>query len=432
MADNACVRYLVLTLCLAGCAKSPEELERSRREDRLACRFGPGALAKETLGDTRFLGDKMPIDHIVYVMMENRSFDHYFSELDNVRKAPPDASMLAPDGTLVTRKRETRYCVRDIGHSWNPSHLQWNDGKNDGFARVAGGDDPARALGYYGESDIPYYYGLARAFAISDMHFASFLGGTWPNRIFALAGTSFGSIRNEPAPVFAPSESRPNLFEALDARGVDFRVYISDVPTLLLFLDSYARFMDRVRPVDHYFEDVAAGDLPPFVMVEPAFSGSPRNDEHAPNDIQLGQQFSSRVANALMASPLWARSALFLSWDEGGGFYDSVPPPEACDPGDPPKLDPDSQPGAFDRLGFRVPLIVASPFAKRGHVSHNVSDHTSVLRFIEARFELEAMTARDANADALLDMFDFSHPVYDVPALPEAVVDPEQYAACYP
>ena len=421
-----------LMLLCVSCTASPPRTEAIMRDQRLACAFAAGAMPKDTLGEDVRLGDKMPIDHIVLLMQENRSFDHYFSRLEGVRTVGDDLQLTGTDGQPLQRAHETRYCVDDISHNWNAAHRQWNGGANDGFGRVPGKNDPARALAYYDERDIPYYYALARTFAVSDMHFASLLGGTWPNRMFYLAGSSYGVIRNTIAPA---EDARGNpvrtIFEALDSNGIDFRVYVrADAPSMLLFLPTYGRYADRVVPMDRYFSDLADGTLPPFAMVEPAFIGQHQNDEHAPTNIQYGQQFTSTAINALIASPLWRRSALFLSYDENGGFYDSVPPPPACAPDDAPDLEPTSEPGVFDRLGFRVPMIVVSPFARRGFVSHRVTDHTSLLRFVEARFSLPAFTARDANAEAPFEMFDFEHPEYDVPALPEAVVDPAADAAC--
>ncbi len=156
-----------------------------------------------------------------------------------------------------------------------------------------------------------------------------------------------------------------------------------------------------------------------------------RTDEHPPGDMQLGQAFVAKVVDAVMHSPQWAHTAIFITYDEHGGYYDHVPPPKACVPDDlAPKLEAKDPPGAFDRFGFRVPLIVVSPYAKRHYVSHVVVGHTSILRFVEARFGLPAMTRRDANADPLYDLFDFAHPDLSIPILPEAKVDAAEAARC--
>ena len=154
-------------------------------------------------------------------------------------------------------------------------------------------------------------------------------------------------------------------------------------------------------------------------------------DEDPPADFEVGQAMVKSIVDALTQSPQWPRSALFLSYDEQGGLYDHVPPPSACPPDDtPPKLDPGGFDAAYDQLGLRVPLIVVSPYAKRGYVSHEVTDHTSLLRFVETRFSLPALTHRDANAVPPFDMFDFDHPDLSVPTLPPATVDAAKRAAC--
>jgi phospholipase C len=154
-----------------------------------------------------------------------------------------------------------------------------------------------------------------------------------------------------------------------------------------------------VTPLTQLFTDLADGTLPRVSFVD--VSGA--QDEHSVADVQLGEAFFRRLVLALFHSPQWPSTALFYTYDEAGGFFDHVPPPAACVP------DGRAANAAFDRMGFRVPLLVVSPWARAGHVSHLVHEATSITRFIELLFDLPAMTARDANSDALLDMFDFDH-----------------------
>lgn len=183
------MRFLagLIAMGVVGCSKpAPVGIsEVQAREKLTACSFDAGALAKDTLFTGAKVGSKMPIDHFVLVMQENRSFDHYFSRLSHggVHVASANAENPTSDGGVAQRYHETRYCLTDVAHSWNASHRQFNDGKNDGFVLT---NDPQgeRALGYYDESDLPSYYGLGRTFAMSDMHFASIMGPTQPNRIF--------------------------------------------------------------------------------------------------------------------------------------------------------------------------------------------------------------------------------------------------------
>jgi len=358
------------------------------------CTFTAGALPAETLGDEIPRGDDIPIDHFVIMMQENRSFDHYFGRLpaaghDDVDGLPAGAANPDANGNPVEVFHADQYCIRDVAHSWNSSHRQYNDGANDGFVTT---NDPAgeRALGYLDEGDLPFYYGLAKTFAIGDRMFCSVLGPTFPNRFYFLAATSDGRINNRLVPFM-----RASIFDRLDAAGITWKVYAPDLAFALLF-------GELPRPLAEFYADAAAGTLPQVAYVDPSFGLSgevEQNDEHPPSNPQLGQLFVESVYDAVRASPLWPRSAMILTYDEHGGFYDHVPPPGACIPDDvPPETDANDVQAAFDRYGFRVPLVVISPWARPGHVSHSTYDLTSVLRLLEARWNLPALTARDANA----------------------------------
>jgi len=378
-------------------------------------------------------GTQIPIDHVVVVMQENRSFDHYFGKLRDagvrgVKGLPRSASNPTADGERVRAYHEDRYCIEDVAHSWNASHAQYDGGRMDGFVTT---NDPngERAMGYFDESDLPYYYGLAKTFAIADRFFCSLLGPTFPNRLFLLAATSDGRIRND-IEVF----ERPSIFGRLDDAGVSWKVYQSDLVLELLLSDVMNGNVDRIRPIEEYFDDAALGTLPSVSFVSPLFFADikTQSDEHPPANPQVGQRFVSSVVGALIDSPVWEDSALFLLYDEHGGFYDHMRPPKACAPDDvPPKLRSGDVLEGFDRYGFRVPFVAVSPWVKPGYVSHRVHDHTSVLRFIETRFGLPALTARDANAKPLLDLFDFSQPhLLHPPPLPEAAVDQAHFDRC--
>lgn len=404
---------------------------------REACRFDSGARVVDTIGACT--GSAIPIEHVVILMQENRSFDQYFGHLkghgqDDVEVAPEGTTNPTGDGGVVPWHHETAYCVQDTDHTWAASHAQYDDGKNDGFARSnVKPEDPdgARAMGYYDASDLPFYYDLAAQFAISDRYFASVLGPTYPNRLFLYAGTSFGSVSTD-ADGFAPSGAAMVLRQ-FDERGISWKVYKTNLASAQLFSD-YAGDpvrADRFVPVEQFAIDAAAGLLPQVSFVEPNLLDKAyvETDEHPPADIQLGQHWVYDKVHALITSPLWRSSALFITYDEHGGLYDHVPPPRACVPDAiPPRKE--TNVGGFDRLGFRVPVFVVSPYAKRHFVSHEVHSHASVLRFLQAKFELAALTARDANADAMLDFFDFEHPNFDVPTLLEPAVNPAELSRC--
>lgn len=405
--------------------------------EEASCPFGPGALPADT--SPALHGSQIPVDHVVVLMQENRSFDHYFAKLHprnrEVERVPAGAANPDPLGGPPIRPfRSPSLCeVADVDHSWNGTHRAWNGGAMDGFtAENAHPDDlsGSRAMHYLTKKDLPFYYKLYSTFATSDRHFCSVLGPTFPNRHYLLAGTSFGHIRND-LPGDATQFAQRTLFEQLDEAGVGWKLYHSQIP--FAFVYAYVRGKPgNVATVADFMADAAAGTLPAVSFIDPIFLGGEQNDEHPPTNPQLGQAFVAAVVDAMFSSPQWPRSALFVTYDEHGGYWDHVPPPPACIPDDvPPLLRPGDVDARFDRYGIRVPLVVVSPFARRRHVSHVVSDQTSVLRFIQTRFDLPALTRRDANADPLLGMFDFANPAFlEPPRLPAAKIDTKRAIGC--
>jgi phospholipase C len=407
------------------------------------CPYEAGDLPAETLPAGAPHGDQIPIDHIVVLMQENRSFDHMLGRL--FEEGQPNASGLQivranadPTSTgLIESFHQTRLCeVADLAHSWNATHRQIGPLRfMDGFtATNVASVDPSghRTMGYFTSADIPFYFGLYATFAMADRYFASVPGPTYPNRFFLLAGTSFGRIRNE----FPPRDGYgPSIYERMNAAGVSWKAYYSDIPFAGFFAGARAH-LENIVTIDQFFEDAANGTLPQVAYLDPMFGGTveQQNDEHPPSNIQLGQAFVASIVQAMFDSPNWGRSVLFIEYDEHGGFYDHVVPPSACVPdATPPRLQPGDVGGTFDQLGIRVPMVAVSPWSKPGFVSHRIHDHTSILRFIETRFDLPALTARDANAEPPLEMFDFSAPAFATPpVLPAADVDPDRAAECTP
>jgi len=410
-----------------------------------ACTFGPGALPADTLPAGTRHGSQIPVDTIVVLMQENRSFDHYFGQLHYQGKRrsegePRNASNPDPlGGAPISAFHQTRYCeVADLDHSWSGTHREWNNGAMGGFtAANVDPNDPngSRTMGYYDRSAFPFYYALYKKFATGDRYFCSALTQTFPNRFYLLAATSFGHIRNDfpTSPTdFAPAGG--TIFERLDQAGVTWKIYYSQLAFANLF--AYVRNTRQVNvvPINLYFTDAQNGTLPQVSFVDPIFLGAKNveNDEHPPANVQVGQEFASRVVKAVLTSPQWSRSAVLVTYDEHGGYYDHVPPPLACQPdGIPPALNMTDVPGDFDRLGIRVPVVAVSPYARRHFDSHKAYDHTSILRFIETRFDLGALTKRDANADPMLDLFDFRRPRFRrAPRLPDATIDQAHFDQC--
>ena len=253
-------------------------------------------------------------------------------------------------------------------------------------------------MGYLDSTDIPFYYWLASNYALADHHFPSVLSGTWANRDYLVAATSHGTKNTTSDPMLS---GVPLIFDALDTAKVTWGVFTDDISPLEFSVAWGGR-----KPwgsVANFMSALASGTLPSVSFVDSTSPLSPPAlDEHPPADVQAGEAWTKSVYDALVKSPNWSDTAMFFTYDEAGGFGDHVPPPKSCAPsGDQVE---------FTELGVRVPLIVISPYARMKHVSHVVHQHTSILRFIEMLFDVPALTARDANSDALLDMFDFSCP----------------------
>ena len=414
---------------------------------RSACVYRAGALPAETQGKSHPNGSQIPIDHIVVLMQENRSFDHYFQKLPeygqpDVEVAPPGYVNLDASGHAIAPFHQPESCFVDILHSWSAVHRQMGGGKMNGFVSASetyvGAPLPpgspkdlsnaSRPMGYYDETDIPFYYWLANEFALADHYHSSVPGPTLPNRMYLFAGSSYGSTRNERV------QTDRTIFENLKERGVDFRIYSDLSPGVDLYAVDTTDYDDSIRPAKSLIDDLRNGMLPSVAFVDPILGhrGLQPTDEHPPGMAQSGQVYVAKVVDALTKSPLWSSTALFLVYDEHGGLFDHVPPPHACIPDlHTPVLSPGDPPGGFDRLGPRVPFIAISAFAKEHFVGHHVYDHTSVLRFIEARFVLPALTARDANAEAPWELFDFDSPPHATP--PEIVIpalNPAKAAVC--
>jgi phospholipase C len=435
----ASISVLLANACTGADPCHPADACRAR------CAFGSGDTPSATLADFDLHGTKIPIDHFVMVMQENRTFDHYFSSLTVPGQTVDGASPTAtnPDPTMpggtISRFHQTAYCFDNPAETWDQVHTEIDGGALDGFTTQNALSDPtndptgSRAMGYYDQTDLPFYYALAQAFAVSDRHFSSVQANTWPNRSFYMAGTAYGITDDVvPTQTNAKGELYPNLFTELDAAKVTWGFYVQDVPTLAILDQTWAKNISHVQPFSQFFADAAAGQLPSVAYVEGTdLSGGASPDEDPPADMQVGQAMVASIVSAVTKSPEWPSTALLFSFDEQGGLYDHVPPPAACVPDDiAPILQPGDVQASYDELGLRVPLVAVSPYAKRGYVSHVVTDHTSLLRMIAARFELPALTHRDANAVPPFDMFDFSHPDLSVPSLPAAAIDPAQQQTC--
>ena len=358
---------------------------------------------------------KIPIEHTIVVMQENHSFDNYFGRLTQdhfygreIDGITLDMKNLDSKGNAVNVHHEPSLCSVSPKHSWDSMHDDWDNGKDDRFVINSGAD----SIGYYDERDLNFYYELANRFAISDRYFSSAMTMTFPNRFFLMTGTAFGHVRND-LPLGSFGYRQKTIFKTLNDYGISWKYYRNGIGYLYLFTDFFLANLDHVVPVSDFQKDLTSGHLPQVVFIDSDMDGQ---DEHPSGNVQTGELFVANRVSELVNSPYWKNSVLFLAYDEGGGFFDHVSPPSACKPD---SIEPllgkkDKIKASFDRYGFRVPFVAVSPFAKPHFVSHVTHDHTSILKFIETKYNLPALTARDANADNMMDIFDFDHPRYDV------------------
>jgi phospholipase C len=383
--------------------------------------------------------DISKIKHIVVLMQENRSYDSYFGPLHfqgqpqssvEPRTGNPNPLGGPPIRPFLTTVPCT---TSDLDHGWDATHREINGGLMNGFtAENADSIDPtgSRTMSYYDRQTLPFYYGLANQFSIADRYFASVPGPTYPNRFYLLSATSVGYVSN-----VNKTYTQKTIFESLDQASppVSWKVYLASAQVELLFRYVREHLTGHVFPISQYYTDAANGALPQVAFVESDPSGTvnTETDEHPPANVQVGEKFTHDIVKALVRSPNWKSAAMFLTYDEHGGYYDHVKPPAAVPPDDIPPMVPPGDPfNAFNMLGVRVPTIAISPYARAHHVSHVVYDHTSILKFIETRFGLPPLTRRDAAANPMLDMFDFSFRSVLHPALPNAPVDPAGVSFC--
>ena len=413
------------------------------------------------------------IEHVVIFIQENRSFDHYFGSYRGVRGfsdksaafEQPDTANVAdpPVGQLLPFHLDTANtnaaCTHDITHDWVPQHQSWDDGEMDGFVNSklsSNTNDAVLTMGYYNRGDLPYYYALADAFTICDNYFSSVIGPTDPNRLYTMAasidpdGKNGGPILQTVVTNRSALYGRltyPTMPEQLQARGISWKVYSSpdqNVANGILsdnVLPFFKNFQDPNSvlhrnafgpqfPVD-FLADVATNNLPQVSWI----IGSVVTSDHPPSPSLFGEAVVSLIVSALTANPaIWSKTAFFLTFDENGGFFDHVGPttappgtpgeyvvaPAVPDPqviGNPPIMGPIG-------LGFRVPMLIISPFSRGGFVSSDLFDHTSLLRFLETRFGVEVPNLsawRRSVVGDLTTAFNFAAPDTSIPNLPSTV-----------
>jgi len=321
----------------------------------------------------------VPIQHVVVACQENRSFDHYYGFAPFAGRFGVPAGYSQPDGQggSVTPYHFTSLATSDIGHSWSAMHSEYDAGAMDGFFTT----DGINCLGYYTAQDLRFYYSLFPDFTLCGNYFCSVMGPTYPNRFYLASGTS-GGITTNGIWGFGVFDY-PIILDLLEDAGVTWKVYNTawdpvppgDSDNVFVF---WQRFADDDRThgtVAEYMADLKHGRLPQVSFVIPSFLRG--EDEHPPADISVGMGIQQELVTALQQSSAWGSSAYIITYDESGGFFDHVAPPQ---------LD------AYG-LGFRVPTWVISPFAKKAHVEPTLYEHSSILKFIETVFGLPTLAS---------------------------------------
>src|SRR3954470_19879192 len=321
----------------------------------------------------------LPIDTFVVLMMEDRSFDHFAGWFPGADGKQAGLSFVDDDGKSYQTHPlapDFQGCgFNDPDHSWEGGRAQLNGGKCDGFLK---GDNDVYAIGYYEEKDNPFLAAVARSFTMCDRFFCSILASTYPNREYMHAAQSYGKVDNSFPEVGFQDQGFPDttIFAALKARGVDSKHFFNDLPVSALWGQ---KGLARSGRVEEYYQRCSQGTLPALSFVDPPRApvfvhpavphggGGTSGDEHPHGDIRAGQAFMSDVVHAFMESPHWKRGALFVVYDEHGGFFDHVRPPRVPDQraSRDPNLD-------FGQMGIRIPAVAVSPYVRRGHVSHSV------------------------------------------------------------
>jgi phospholipase C len=368
-----------------------------------------GALAPARAAEQdRSSRTRTPIKHFVTLMQENHSFDNYFGTYPGADGIPEDTCL--PSGTdapCVEPWRIGGSAIEDLGHSASVYREQYARGHMDGFVRAfADGrmTNPRLPMGHYDGRDIPFYWNIADEYVLFDRNFTSANAGSIANHMFWVTGTAGGAQESIPDKGFTV----PTIFDRLEQAGISWKFYIENYDPSVTFrsrgtsdrgsqviwcpLLAYARFLDdpalnrHIVPIDQFFTDLDDDDLPAVSYVVPAGSS-----EHPPGSIAAGEAYVANLISGLMRSDAWSSSAFMWTYDDWGGWYDHVEPPQMDEHG----------------LGFRAPALLVSPYARRGFVDSTTVDFTSQLKFIESNWGVRPLASRDAAANGLDSAFDF-------------------------
>jgi phospholipase C len=433
----ALAAVVVLSACITG--SEPVAIQRAAEPDPV--------VAAERVDADRFQ-TRWPIKRVVFILKENRSFDHLFGRFPRA-----DGVTEADDRGASRPLTPVPDDHADIPHCYRCSLLAFNGGQMDGFSQGEGSE--RYAYTQFRRADIPNLWHLAEEFVLSDNFFASAMGSSFPNHLYAIAATSGGAhdkpeqdpgvlhrrLRQGYAKSWGCDAPEGTYVEVVDAEGEVERVppcfdfltegdllrragipwafygatntqygYIwSSYSAIRRYRENPRAWAKYIRPVDRLLEDIERDVLPPVTWVTPRGEDS---DHPGGNSWCQGYNWTTDVINALMSSPTWDETAIFLTWDDYGGYYDHVPPPQVDDFG----------------FGMRVPLLTISPYAKRGAIDGHVGEFSSILRFIEDNWGLTQLTHRDRDARNLSYNFDFGQqPREALPEMPLRTCQGERY-----
>ncbi len=372
---------------------------------------------------------RTPIKHFIYLMQENHTFDNYFGTRPGVDGIPKDTCMPYEPGKAKPCLKPFHIrdrAITDLEHTSKAFEKQYNGGRMDGFLTIGqnrGGPDSFtggesgtnvdHVMGYYDDRDLPYYWNIADEYVLFDRFFSSSASGSVRNHMFRVTGGPGLTGKSEGVPDKGWPDSIETIFDRLDDAGVSWKFYVQNYDPTITFrnrvpgdpdrgaqviwvpLLAFPRFVDdpkmfnRIVHLDEYYEDLATGNLPAVAFIAPGGAS-----EHPPGSIRSGQTFVRSMITALMRSPHWSASAFLWTYDDWGGWYDHVKPPKVDEYG----------------YGFRVPALMVSAHAKRGHVESTTLDFTSPLKFIQYNWDLPPLASRDAKSNNFLTAFDFTKP----------------------
>jgi phospholipase C len=331
-----------------------------------------------------------PIQNTIVFFQENHTFDNYFGTFPGADGASGVKGICLPSkkgssSPCVSPFHSTTLTPVDMNHDWNSGHADYDGGKMDGFVYSEGNK---ATMCYFDGGDIPRYWKAAQQYVLCDRYFTSVMSESLPNHLSLVSGTCGGIIDdNVPAMV-----TFPPIFQQLDQRGISWKVYSSTTTWLQNFsyVQGSAEAKANFVPAGEIVTDIQNGTLSNVSWV----IGAPGGDEHPTANVQLGMNSVADIINSIGNGKYWGSSAVFVTWDDYGGFYDHVVPQQVDQYG----------------YGFRVPCLVVSPFAKQGYIDSTVNDHTSILKFIELRYGLTPLSTRDAAANGMMEAFDFTKP----------------------